>query len=188
MITDNFWKQANGFDYITAGNTKWPEGFDVIRELKKVFSENEVVSEFGCGYGRLAPAFNPEKYNGFDINRNAINRAKIENPDHAFYAIDYPEEMFLSDSVLAYTVLLHISDEDINYCIGGLCQTANRVVVAEILGRKWRGPGIVPVFNRDLTEYLCIFRNHGFLLNSKIEYDYKHYPDTKITLLDFWKF
>jgi len=184
-----YWANTDGTKNITAGKTEWPEGFDVIGELQRMFAAGETISEFGCGYGRLVGAFEPSKYKGFDINQSAVDSARQKNPEFVFNQIDHPSDMGISKAILAYTVLLHISDEDITDCINSLCGLSERIVVAEILGKKWRpsiaAQGDVPVFNRDISEYSQLFNAAGFYLHYKIAHDYEHYPGAKITFLDF---
>ena len=63
------------------------------------------VVEFGCGDGRLAEFFDPQKYYGWDINPAAIDAARQGQPRHTFGY--QPRE---ADIALAYTVLLHVPD------------------------------------------------------------------------------
>jgi len=106
------------------------------------------VFEFGCGDGRLSPAFSHDSYTGYDINAAALDAARKNNPAH-----NYVTEWADADTFLAYTVLLHVPDDEIQAIIDKAKQYKH-IVIGEIMGRQWRRPGNPPVFNRDLEEYV----------------------------------
>lgn len=107
------------------------------------------VFEFGCGYGRLAQFFSHTRYIGFDINQHAINKACENYPRHIF-----GNQWVQADTFLAYTVLLHIPDDEIESVINRAKLNYSRIVIGEIMGREWRRPGNPPVFNRDRQDYV----------------------------------
>lgn len=123
---------------------RWPE-----IGLSEALSEacKGSVFEFGCGDGRLSGLFNSKLYSGYDINPHAIAQAKINNPRH-----EYVSEWKAADTILAYTVLLHIPDNEIQKIIERM-KSYNRIVIGEITGRQWRRGGNPPVFNRSIDEY-----------------------------------
>lgn len=188
MKPSEFWRKQDGKTHITAGKTAWPEGFDVLGKLTSLLGNEKQVVEIGCGYGRLAPAFDPERYFGFDINRNAIYAARLSNPDHEFIWLkdDSLNALPPCTAVLAYTVLLHVPDENISAFVAELCKKTDRFILAEIMGQHWRRPGgTVPVFNRDKGEYEKIFADAGFSMVSAEAIPYRHYRETDISFLDF---
>lgn len=145
MTPEEYWKANRQLQHITPPGTIFPEVnlFDTLASVctGKVF-------EFGCGYGRLAKAFHPSAYIGYDINPAALSVAKLNNPKHSFMETPWPQ----ADTVLAHTVLLHIPDEAIQAVIDEM-KAYKRIVIGEIMGRRWRRPGNPPVFNREAAEY-----------------------------------
>lgn len=177
--TAEFWRNE-GLLHVTPPDTTTPEGFDVNAELKNLLGE-EPVLEIGCGWGRLASAFNPSNYIGFDINETAIKAASAAFPEYTFTATK-PKT---AKNVLLYTVLLHVSDEEILGFICGL--DAEKVVIAEIMDEKWRRDGVPPVFNRFPSRYIELFGRAGYHLTNSLDKSYPHYDDTKITFMVFEK-
>ena len=145
MNPTEYWQGNKELKHITPPNERFPE-VGLYEALQK--SCKGKVFEFGCGDGRLSPAFNPSEYVGFDINRHAIEQAKKNNPQH-----QYVDEWQEADTVLAYTVLLHINDEDINPIIEKMV-AYKTIVIGEITGRHWRRGGLPPVFNREVFDYI----------------------------------
>lgn len=139
-----FWRGNARLRDITPQGERFPEVglFDALRSACR-----GAVFEFGCGDGRLAPAFPPERYAGFDINPAALAAARLANPGYTFGDTWAP-----ADTWLAWTVLLHVPDDDV---VGVLQRAAGygRVVIGEVMGRRWRRPGDPPVFNREADEY-----------------------------------
>lgn len=167
----SFWIKE-GLDHIKPNGGEFPEGFDVLKTLSELLSGQ--VIEIGCGYGRLSPAF--DDYIGYDINPTAIEFAKTFFPDKEFRL--YEGGDYTGESALLYTVLLHIPDvEDLIKKI-----KTKRVLVAEVMGRKWRRSGNPPVFNREADEYIELFNRP---LITRVDVPYKWYRDTDITFLLF---
>ena len=110
------------------------------------------VFEFGCGDGRLAPAFDPDQYVGYDINYFAVKAARLNNPAYQYTDVDAIGYIYHAYTFFAYTVLLHVPDYEIENVIS-LAKKYKRIVIGEIMGRQWRRPGNPPVFNRELSEY-----------------------------------
>lgn len=140
-----YWQNNSTLAHITPPGERFPEQglFDALQRaaLGSVF-------EFGCGDGRLSPAFSSDAYTGYDINPTALEAARKGNPDHT-YSAEWTE----AETFLAYTVLLHVPDHQIESIIERAKQY-KRIVIGEIMGRQWRRPGNPPVFNRDLDEYV----------------------------------
>jgi len=165
-----------------------PEGFDPV-EFVEAFQLKGLVLDFGCGDGRLCGAFHPSRYCGVDLNPFAVEKAKTGNPGYNFHEIDSlgdtPETRY--DSCLAYTVFLHMDFDDVFEIIRLLHERGvKQILVAEILGREWRRPGNPPAFNRDLEDYINLFRPHGYFLvgaKSKIYERYReHAPDKNVRI------
>lgn len=148
----DFWRGNTDLRDITPRGERFPEVglFDTLRRACR-----GSVFEFGCGDGRLAPAFPAEQYAGFDINPAALAAARVANPAHSFVT-----DWQLADTWLAWTVLLHVPDD----AIGGVLERAaseyGRIVIGEVMGRQWRRPGDPPVFNRSAAEYMVMVGRH----------------------------
>lgn len=176
---DAYWRQNKELAAITPEGVRFPEGFDVIETLREMFAGQSVV-EFGCGDGRLTAAFDRETYVGVDINPHAILAARRNNPGYTFHLDAFPRKR----AALAYTVLLHIPDDAIASVVERLSDCC-RVVVVEIMGRKWRRPGLPPVFNREPGEYETMFEHCGMRLGTKFDEPYKRYGGVNITFMSF---
>ena len=145
MEPSEYWKTNSGLVHITPPNDRFPE-IRLNEALKKAC--NGSVFEFGCGDGRLSGIFDKNAYFGYDINDFALEAAKKANPEH-----QYGSDLVKADTVLAYTVLLHIPDSEIESVIESF-QYYDTIVIGEIMGRKWRRGGNPPVFNREISEYI----------------------------------
>ena len=145
MTPQQYWQTNTTLQHITPPNERHPEiGLDKALNM----ACKGYVFEFGCGDGRLSPIFNSLMYYGYDINEHALKQAKINNPRHK-----YVSEWHEATTVLAYTVLLHIPDSEIQAIIEKM-KGYQRIVIGEITGRKWRRCGNPPVFNREISEYI----------------------------------
>ncbi|MGM0927534.1 MAG: class I SAM-dependent methyltransferase [Pseudomonadota bacterium] len=144
MNPADYWRGNAQLAHITPRGQRFPE-VGLFAALRQACTGS--VFELGCGDGRLAPAFAPEAYVGMDINPAALARARQANPAHRFTTDWQP-----ADTVLAYTVLLHVPDDDLPALLARMAGY-RRVVIGEILGRRWRTPGVPPVFNREREEY-----------------------------------
>lgn len=168
---DDYWLNNRELKHITPAGIEFPEE-GLFEALQSVCGRT--VFEFGCGYGRLAPAFPADSYAGMDINPTAIKEAKRRNPDYVF-----GDQWVEADTVLAYTVLLHIDDDR----VAGVIQRMKaypRIVIGEVMGRKWRRPGDPPVFNREPEEYAALVgRDYKTVM-----VPYKRYG-TDLTLMAF---
>ena len=127
----------------------------------------------------MSAAFHPEQYIGIDISPKVLEIAESTNKNHK-YLLDNQENSYPDADVrLVYTVLLHIDDGYIGNFIKNLCEGTERVVVAEIMERKWRRPGDPPVFNREAEEYITLFKKCGFEKDYHNEKVYERYADPK---------
>jgi SAM-dependent methyltransferase len=176
---NRFWQENVALAHITPPNVRWPEGFDVIQTLRSEIPDGTVL-DFGCGDGRMVGAFEPERYIGVDINAHAVTHCRKAFPEHRF---ELAGVLPTADTALCYTVLLHVPDDEIKQTAVRLMQAAQRVLVVEILGRKWRGSGLPPVFQREAEEYEQAFS--GMRLHSTTARLYRRYGGVEITFLDF---
>ena len=138
----DYWKNNINLEHITPPGERFPE-LGIFNALSRACEGS--VFEFGCGDGRLAPAFNHALYHGYDINQHALDAAIKANPHHAFV-----NDWVAADTFLAYTVLLHIPDGELPI---ERMKQYGRIVIGEITGRQWRRGGNPPVFNREISEY-----------------------------------
>lgn len=176
-MTADFWRE-NGLRHLTPRGLENPEGWDIWSFLPKL-TVGKVI-EIGCGAGRLCQAFDPARYLGVDINPAAVEMARRKHPRYRFEVYDGQG----GDTALLYTVLLHIPDDDLAAFIAGI--NARRVVVAEIMGRKWARPGgPPPAFNRDPEDYVAAFAAAGFTCIEQRVKPYRHYAKGEITFLVF---
>lgn len=180
-----YWRSGSGMGHITPGGIKWPEGGHFAALLGGLLADERVV-EIGCGPGRLASCLPADAYVGLDICPQALELARERHPRHDFRLVDWEREPPLPEGTAAlfHTVLLHVPDEvlpELLAELGGF----QRVIVGEILGRKWRRPGNPPVFNREIEEYQAAFAEAGFALRSSMILPYVRYKDTHLTLMDF---
>lgn len=177
-----YWKRNANLESITPSGERFPEGFDVISMLKMCIPEGEVL-DFGCGDGRMVPAFEPYRYTGVDINPHALKACAAKHPNHVFR----PDTDMLPRVAVAlcYTVLLHVPDDEIHKVTARLAAAARRVIVVEIMGRGWRRQGNPPVFNREAEEYESLFNGEGMKLSAKVSMPYDRYGGVPIEFLEF---
>jgi SAM-dependent methyltransferase len=178
LVTD-FWRAQNGVRHITPAGKANPEGAWLLPYLADVASHGFVV-EIGCGPGRLACAFKPHAYLGVDLNERSIAEAIERNPLHAFDVVQ--DELPQGDVYLFHTVLMHVTDEELDALLGRI--KAPVVCVSEMMGREWRREGDPPVFNREPFEYVAAFAAHGYALSQATTEIYDHYQKP-MTLLKF---
>lgn len=170
----------DGLSHITPKGLENPEGFNVKALLADMVNGDHVL-DFGCGRGRLAGAFSPDKYTGFDINPEAVKHASNDNPDH-FFSDVMPTDS--ADVTLMYTVALHIPDSCIADTLNSL--DSKRVIIAEIMREDMARPdGIPPAFNRSPDEYRRLMKQAGYKLSEQSEADYSYYPCAQITFQEY---
>lgn len=181
-----YWRSGEGLAHISPPGNPDPET-PVFRELiENLFYVQDTV-DVGCGVGRLAPWFDPQRYHGVDISPKAIAIAKERNPGYQFDVIDDAAPIEGGFACWLHTVLLHVPDDLLSGQIARLTQ--RHVVVSEILGRNWRRAGNPPVYNREVFDYGEAFKPHGYKLARVMYASYgRHYgADTKIAVLQFHK-
>lgn len=160
-----------------------PAGFDEVAHLRDVHRRCHArdVVELGCGYGRLAPAFEPDHYLGLDINPDAVARARRSAPDHRFALIEFDEPLPPGDLGLAYTVLLHIDDRNIVDVAARMSRAFRKILIVEIMDRRVRDwANSVPAFSRDRREYESLFDRYE--LGFEIRRPYERYASQGLEL------
>ena len=182
MTPLEYWRSGEGLAHITPPGCPKPEGIDFAAELRHA-SGPGLVCEFGCGVGRLAPLFEPRWYVGLDVCPAAIARARAACPDHQFAVIGDDGLLWVAEATFAHTVMLHVPDEALDATIARFASP--RIVVSEIMGRRWRRDGLPPVFNREAVEYVAVFAAHGFRLLDTRSVPYPRYRETDLTILVF---
>ncbi len=185
-----FWK-TRGLDFIIPPETADPEGFDIAEVLIPLCPGN--VLEIGCGTGRIAKFFDTNRYKGIDINPDAVAVARAALPHHSFEVLESDEpvySMLQHDAAIFYTVCLHIPDDRILDALYGAGQSANRIVIAEIMNPKYREnrDNSLPYDlsnQRSLAEYEELMKEIGFALQSSQRLQYAFYPGEHITFAVF---
>lgn len=183
MDAREFWTSGMGINCITPGGKARPEGEGFDEFLKSLIGDDYIL-EFGCGIGRLAGLFKPTNYVGVDISRDAVFAARDAHPSHPFKIIDHNSRLPYADVLLAHTVMLHIDDLELPVIIDRF-QT-KRIIISEVMGRKWRRDGNPPVFNREPGDYEKAFAPR-YSLSRMIQRPYPHYQNTDLTVLEFHK-
>jgi hypothetical protein len=86
-----------------------------------------------------------------------------------------------------------VPDEALPDFLAEASQERQRVVIAEVMDRRWRRQGNPPVFNRDAETYIYMMQELGFKLAAYAKYEYERYNsppwnvgrDSRITFLTF---
>ena len=155
----NFWLTKESARHIAPNQ----EGFDPVN-LLAMFNMGMTV-DYGCGYGRLASAFPPSEYIGYDVSADRIKQARALHPKHRFEVLDDGTKDWLcTDSLLLYTVAVHLEDDEVQHVVAQ--SIAHRIILAEVIGRRYRRDGTPPVYNREVAEYdqlLWGYRLHALL-------------------------
>lgn len=158
---------------------KWPDE-DSVRKLQELCLGR--VCDVGCGTGRCAEAFSPDRYVGIDINEDAIRVARREYPRYTFETVGWDDPYPVVDTYLFYTVLLHIPDDEL---IGIFNKTCNgnihsRLVVFECMNRENRNEDRGN-FQRDSQQYADVAAHVGRIvtnlvtLSSVVEPFFRHF-------------
>jgi len=188
-----FWIEEGPAHIKPETGQSFPEGFDVERALREAIDGRFPLLEVGCGVGRIASLFKPGEYLGVDVSPKAVSIARKNLCSHSFKLIDFGYRLPACRSVLFYTVLLHIDDEQVGIEMQRAAEVGARVLIAEIMDRRWRRSGNPPVYNRDPEEYIAKMEAVGFRLASYQKRDYERYArdqsgsarDTRMTILAF---
>jgi hypothetical protein len=175
MQTRDFWTERGSEHVIPKGFGESPEGFDVVDVIKNLADEvgYKSVIDFGCGYGRLCQSFDPTKYMGIDVNPNLVDEAKKRFQNYNFSLCN--GEVMGAELYLAHKVFMHMTDKEIHEALSRF--RMKWIIVSEILGKEWRREGEPPQLNRDLNDYIQIFRSHDLVLHKHVRKPYKRYEE-----------
>lgn len=180
---EKFWKEKGNNHLGKLKGNEFGERFDVLNILKGMLWQYNTVLEIGCGEGRLCDAFRPNQYLGLDVNTTSIKIAKEKHPGYAFRLCEYHDNYPAVSAVLLYTVLMHVSDDEIQQVISNVVAAAPVIVVSEMMGREWGMSRFkkqsLPAYNRNLFEYKEMFVEH--------DYDLVEYHDELVERYKSWK-
>lgn len=131
MKHSDFWQGQRGLDNLKPKRIgdKWESSVEFVARLA---GEGTVV-EVGCGTGRFARGFTTDQYIGVDINKDAIDISRKENPEYQFEILKEYSEIPKRDVMLLHSVCLHVPDEEIENLFA---QATKRIVLAETMGRR----------------------------------------------------
>lgn len=180
-----FWC-ADQLKNITPPSSPSPAGYDEAEFLKKLVTilPAAKVVEIGCGFGRLAVAFAPEVYLGLDVNPEAVNQARRNHPNYRFEIVDFHADYPSAELYLAYTVFLHIDDQNLQQFNRRLATVCQNLLIVEVLDPVFRKrPSAVPNFVRSRADYEKIFTSFDFIF--EVRKPYRHYPGRDISYLVF---
>lgn len=89
-----FWKERletakkNGhlhYSVYLVNPTKWQQIYDAHQTiLQKEITTSGKVLDAGCGFGRMAPLFDPKLYTGVDISPHLLTIARQDNSSYKF--------------------------------------------------------------------------------------------------------
>ena len=185
-----FWTKDN-LKNITTFTSLIQGEWDIKAYMRKLRARLECQSilDFGCGYGRMFPCFEdcPTVYFGVDLNPTAINKARKTYPKYKnrFCEVDINSRYASADMILAFTVFLHLDDDTLKDILRRLYDSCKKyLVIVETLGREWRpemiAPYELPLFNRDLDEYVEMLEEAGFRLEEQDKKPIPHYENNPI--------
>lgn len=165
-----FWKTEGINEYRWPDGPVYHEGEHNVDKVVKYVGDT-TVRDCGCGYGRLATKFDPDKYTGYDIHSGAIVKAKQMFPTYKFNIWD--------SSVLPFaetTIFINgpwcVDDDNIEGVIETLCTNTSALVIGEpmdpILRKEIHDHNIYP---RSLQSYndmilKCGFRQTGWSVST----------------------
>ena len=122
------------------------------------------VIDFGCGHGRLCESFHPEGYLGIDIDQKALDTARSRFQNYQFsLANEIPR---FADIYLAHSVFNQFSDKALHETLKLI--RCKWLILAESLNMQWKSAKAVPIYSRDLDEYVRIMRAHDLVLHKSI--------------------
>jgi len=180
MDYKKYWIQDNFNNIKPPNHGEYPEGWNPSEFVSEILKEinYDSILDFGCGYGRLCSCFSSEKYIGIDLNPYAIKKAQELHSKYTFQEIDIDNNYPRVDLVFGYTVFLHLDDAILKRILNRLHSSCQKyLIIGEILGREWKRPGLPPVFNRDLNDYIKLLEEYGFSFVKENKRPYKRYTD-----------
>lgn len=88
--------------------------------IQEIIPTDTNTLDYGCGVGRYAPIFDPEKYLGVDITSSLLQHARKTHPDYRFVLLEdpwLPHNEFEPELVFTATVLQHNDDAGVRRII-----------------------------------------------------------------------
>jgi len=165
------WSGEHGAKKNFPGET-WPNN-TMQGLIQAACGPSGTIVDIGCGVGRCAPLFAPNRYTGVDINETAIDKAKKANPTHTFKLCDWAGPFPKADTALFSTVLLHVPDVYLER-MAAACREMKRIVIYETMSRELRESG--NEYQRNPLEYRMAFGKLG-LKCTQFEWDgLEHFP------------
>jgi len=113
-----------------------------------------ITCEIGCGTGRIAKFFKPDKYIGIDINNTSIIKAQRKLPQHTFKHIGWSDNYPKTLTYLFYSVAYHIPDNEI---AGIISRLKHNVIIIEQMGAWQRDYGRDNNYFRDPSTFRKLF-------------------------------
>jgi SAM-dependent methyltransferase len=180
----SFWKNNSKLTNIYPPRNKiigeyceLPEVFNILTDLTK----DQTVLEFGCGYGRLAHLFEDNLYIGVDINKYAIDKAKLNHPNKKFILIDDTFILPQVEVIFAYSVFFHIPINYLIKIIEKISISNSKLIIAEIMDGKSKPNKMPPLIFRGVEKYIEICKIYGFNHHKIITTQYEKQNPKKIT-------
>ena len=165
----NYWKTEGINNLRIAGVSEIYEGIEAISMLVDVIGKG-TVRDIGCGYGRLAPFFKPEKYIGYDICEAAIRKAKRLKVGYEFHHWNFNELPF-ADVTMFVNGPFCVNHDEIADFIKIITKNTNALVFAEFMPDKMNSfipikssnnISLVKVYRRTVDMYDIILDSYGF--------------------------
>jgi SAM-dependent methyltransferase len=169
-----FWRENWYKHTVPINDLKFPEGPKNINNMLNAVGPS-TVRDIGCGYGRLAPLFEPQNYKGFDIAAGAIAKAKMEKPGYEFFEWEFTELPFAYVTLL-YIVMLHVDDTDLMPFCELVSRNTNRIVIGDIM-KRYLNFNVPLCVGRDEDDYINIFSSLGFTKGYSVESLYPIYRE-----------
>ena len=131
-----FWQGQRGLDNLKPKRIgdKWESSVEFVTGL---VGEGTVV-EVGCGTGRFSRGFTTDRYIGVDINKDAIDISRKENPGYQFEILREYSEIPKRDVMLLHSIALHVPDDEIEKLFA---HADKRIVLAETMGTRTKRTG-----------------------------------------------
>jgi SAM-dependent methyltransferase len=176
----NYWKTEGINNLRIVGAPEIYEGIDTVLRVVDVVGCG-TIRDIGCGYGRLAPFFKPEKYIGYDICEAAIRKAKRLKVGYEFHHWNF-EELPFTDVTMFVNGPFCVNHDEIADFIKIITKNTNALVFGEIMNPSWINPSwinppITPAkeYRRDISSYDNLLEPYGFIRKK-----------TEITIQEYW--
>lgn len=156
-----FWKTEGINEYRWSDGPVYHEGEHNVNKIVK-FVGGTTVRDCGCGYGRLATKFNPDKYIGYDLHPGAITKAQRMFPTYKFAVWDSPVLDFAETTIFVNGPWC-VHDDEIESVIETLCTNTNALVIAEPMEPSLRTEKHDHnIYPRSIETYDTMVAKHSF--------------------------